>query len=50
MNSLVYIVPHCAKKGRLHQSHSVGVLSFGHEFREDGAFGGIQEKFWEALA
>jgi hypothetical protein len=30
--------------------HFVGVLSFGHEFREDGALGGIQEKFWEALA
>ena len=30
--------------------HFVGVLSFGDEFREDGAFGGIQEKFGEALA
>jgi hypothetical protein len=30
--------------------HFVGVLSFGDEFREDGGFGGIQEKFWEALA
>jgi hypothetical protein len=30
--------------------HFVGVLSFGDEFREDGALGGIQEKFWEALA
>ena len=30
--------------------HFVGVLSFGDEFGEDGAFGGIQEKFGEALA
>jgi hypothetical protein len=30
--------------------HFVGVLSFGDEFREDGALGGIQEKFGEALA
>ena len=29
--------------------HFVGVLSFGDEFREDGAFWGIQEKFGEAL-
>ncbi len=30
--------------------HFVGVLSFGDEFREDGALGYIQEKFGEALA
>jgi len=30
--------------------HFVGVLSFGDEFRVDGALGGIQEKFGEALA
>ena len=30
--------------------HSVGVLSFGDEFRDDGALGGIQEKFGEAVA
>ena len=30
--------------------HFVDVLSFGDEFREDGALGGIQEKFGEALA
>ena len=30
--------------------HFVGVLSFGDEFREDGALGGIQEKFGEGVA
>ena len=30
--------------------HFVGVLSFGDEFRDDGALGGIQEKFGDAVA
>ena len=30
--------------------HFVGVLSFGDEFREDGALGSIQEKFGQSLA
>jgi hypothetical protein len=36
--------------GEAEGPHFVGVLSFGDEFREDGALGGIQEKFGEALA
>ena len=30
--------------------HLVGILTFGDEFREDVVFGGIQEKFRQALA
>jgi hypothetical protein len=30
--------------------HFVWVLSLGEEFREDVGLGGIQEKFWPALA
>ena len=36
--------------GEAEGPHFVSVLSFGEEFRVDGAVGDIQEKFGEALA
>ena len=44
------VLPVSDSRGQAEHLHFIGVLPFGDEFREGIAFGGIQEKFRQALA